>query len=94
MLKTIALTTILAMSVASAAVAADTESQNFPHFIDTHNNDWMRGLSAAQFCGGQLPAGNVDACGNREHQHGYGSCWRRLPYRPGDRAPRLRWICG
>ena len=61
---------------------------------DRYDRDWTRGLSAAQFCGGELPGWGRDACGQPERAHGYGSCWKRLPYRLGEKGPRLRWICG
>src|SRR4051794_1886191 len=37
----------------------------------------VAGWSAADFCGGQLPAYGTDACGHREFSYGPGSCWRR-----------------
>src|SRR3954462_4193492 len=36
------------------------------------------GWSAADFCGGRLPAYGTDACGEREFSYGPGSCWRRV----------------
>jgi hypothetical protein len=53
-----------------------------------------RGLSAADFCGGRLPAYGTDACGYREVSYGPDSCWRRLPYRPYGPQPRRVWVCG
>ena len=53
-----------------------------------------RGLAAADFCGGRLPAYGTDACGYRELRYGPGSCWRRLPYHPASPEPRRVWICG
>lgn len=76
---------VIAMTL---AVSSNASAQ------DRYDRDWTRGLSPAQFCGGELPARGRDACGQPEHMHGYGSCWKRLPYRPGDKEPRLRWICG
>ena len=74
------------------AMAVTVSSNAFAQ--DRNNRDWTRGLSPAQFCGGELPGWGRDACGRAEVQHGYGSCWRRLPYRPGEKEPRRRWICG
>jgi len=76
---------LAALMVTTVGMASDVSARV------RYNPD--RGLSAQQFCGGQLPAWGRDACGFPERSHGPGSCWRRLPYRPGDNGPRMRWIC-
>jgi len=95
MWKQIGLAMFVAMGVSAAArVSAQDLSTQDLSMQDPTDREWQRGLSALQFCGGELPGWGRDACGAPEHQHGYGSCWRRLAYRPGDKAPRLQWICG
>ena len=53
-----------------------------------------RGLAASDFCGGHFPSYGYDACGHREFSHGLNTCWRRMPYRPGELHPRRVSICG
>jgi hypothetical protein len=85
---------MLARLGAAAFIAMTLTMASNASTQDPHDYDWTRGLSARQFCGGELPGWGRDACGQPERQHGYGSCWRRLPYRLGQQAPRFRWICG
>jgi hypothetical protein len=55
----------------------------------------MVGWSAADFCGGRLPAYGTDACGNREFSYGPGSCWARaVRYTPLGPVARRVWACG
>ncbi len=54
-----------------------------------------RGWSAADFCGGQLPAYGTDACGNREFSYGPNSCYRRaVRYTPQGPVGRRVYVCG
>ena len=53
------------------------------------------GWSAADFCGGRLPAYGTDACGNREFSYGPSSCYRRaVVYTPLGPVARRVWACG
>ena len=53
------------------------------------------GWSAADFCGGRLPAYGTDACGNREFGYGPDSCYRRaVVYTALGPVARRVWACG
>jgi hypothetical protein len=53
------------------------------------------GWSAADFCGGRLPAYGTDACGNREFSYGPDSCHRRaVEYTALGPVARRVWACG
>ena len=53
------------------------------------------GWSAADFCGGRLPAYGTDACGNREFSYGPDSCYRRaVVYTALGPVARRVWACG
>ena len=53
------------------------------------------GWSAADFCGGRLPAYGTDACGNREFSYGPDSCYRRaVVYTALGPVARGVWECG
>ena len=57
-----------------------------------HHHSGLKGLGPEDFCGGRLPAYGYDACGFPEVS--YGSCLRRLPYRPwAGPEPRIVNVC-
>ena len=52
------------------------------------------GWSAADFCGGRLPAYGTDACGNREFSYGPDGYRRAVVYTALGPVARRVWACG
>ena len=84
-----------AVAVVAVVAAAFAPSEASARHRSRSHVGGAAGWSAADFCGGQLPAWGVDACGNREFSYGPGSCWRRAVLRTPDGpiARRVR-VCG
>jgi hypothetical protein len=87
-------TTLLFAAVAIVAATLAPTDVSARHRARVHV--WAdRGWSAADFCGGRLPAYGTDACGNREFSYGPGSCYRRaVTYTRHGPVGRRVYICG
>jgi hypothetical protein len=85
------------LAVCAAAVAATfaPSDASARHRIIVHHVGGVIGWSAADFCGGRLPAYGTDACGNREFSYGPDSCHRRaVEYTALGPVARRVWACG
>jgi hypothetical protein len=85
---------LLAVALAAVVAAAFAPSEASARHRRSHVGG-AAGWSAADFCGGRLPAWGVDACGNREFSYGPGSCWKRVVVRtPDGPVARRVKVCG
>lgn len=86
---------LLAVAVVAVVAAAFAPSEASARHRGRSHVGGAAGWSAADFCGGRLPAWGVDACGTPEFSYGPGSCWRRAVVRTPDGpvARRVR-VCG
>ena len=86
---------LLAVCVAIVAVSFAPSNASARYRTIVHHVRGIIGWSAADFCGGRLPAYGTDACGNREFSYGPGSCYRRaVVYTALGPVARRVWVCG
>jgi hypothetical protein len=86
---------LLTVCAAIVAITFAPSSASARHRIIVHHVRGVIGWSAADFCGGRLPAYGTDACGNREFSYGPGSCYRRaVVYTRSGPVARRVGACG
>ena len=73
---------VAASAVVAATLGPQEASARHRHSVVVRHVGGMAGWSAADFCGGRLPAYGTDACGNREFSYGPGCFRRAVIYTP------------